>query len=216
MPAPCCSQLNHLKHALYSSPAALCLCILTPLAPGGIFSECSCFEHQSFPCASNSYVCGTHSSFVTKHSFILFPKLLKKKKKNKYTPKRGRENYFLYIGSTMSHPWIKHILLFFLQDLGFNMTLGSCSHYIELCPPPFGYSSKHRESLCCLLHHELMSMSCCLSLIIFHTIFQGNFLPSLSRPLCILSLSLMPNHLEILIKSLFKINKSFSLIIKIL
>jgi hypothetical protein len=37
------------------------------------------------------------------------------------------------------------------------MTLGSCSRYIELCPPPFGYSSKHMESLRCLLHRELMS-----------------------------------------------------------
>jgi hypothetical protein len=37
MSAPCCSQLNHLKHALYTSPVALCLCVLTPLAPGGIF-----------------------------------------------------------------------------------------------------------------------------------------------------------------------------------
>ena len=40
--------------------------------------------------------------------------------------------------------------------MGFNMTLGSCSRYIELCPPPFGYSSKHMESLCCLLPRKLM------------------------------------------------------------
>jgi hypothetical protein len=65
MSAPCCSQLNHLKHALYASPIALCLCVLTPLVPGGIFLECPFFEHQSCPCASNLYVCDTHSSFVT-------------------------------------------------------------------------------------------------------------------------------------------------------
>jgi hypothetical protein len=55
------------------------------------------------------------------------------------------------------------------------MTLGSCSHYIELCPPPFGYSSKHMESLRCLLPRELMLMPCCLSLIICRAIVQGNF-----------------------------------------
>ena len=84
---------------------------------------------------------------------------------------------FSFYGMTMSCPWTKHILLFVRQDLGFNMTLGSCSHYIGLCPPLFGYSSKHMESLCCLLHHELMSMSCFLSLIICHDIFQGDFYP---------------------------------------
>jgi hypothetical protein len=65
MSAPCCSQLNHLKHALYASPVALCLCVLTPLAPGGFFPSVLFFEHQSCPCASNLYVCDTHSSFVT-------------------------------------------------------------------------------------------------------------------------------------------------------
>jgi hypothetical protein len=116
----------------------------------------------------------------------------------------------------MSRPWTKHILSFVRQALGFNMTLGSCSRYIELCPPPFGYSSKHMESLCCLLHRELMSMPCCLSLIICRAIVQGKFLPSLSQPLCSLSLALMPDHPESPIKSLFEINEAFSLIIKIL
>jgi hypothetical protein len=103
----------------------------------------------------------------------------------------------------MSLPWTKHILLFVCQALGFNMTLGSCSRYIELCPPPFGYSSKHMESLCCLLHRELMSKyPCFLSLIICHAIVQGKFLPSLSWPICSLSLTLMPGHPESPIKSL--------------
>jgi hypothetical protein len=88
---------------------------------------------------------------------------------------RGREIYILFFGSTMSRPWTKHILSFVRQDLGSNMTLGICSRYIELCPPPFGYSSKHMESLHCLLQHELMSMSCCLSLIIFRALVQGKF-----------------------------------------
>jgi hypothetical protein len=70
------------------------------------------------------------------------------------------------------HPFIFH------RPLGSNMTLGICSFYIELCPPLFGYSSKHMESLFCLLHCELMSMSCCLSQIIFHDFFQGNFHPT--------------------------------------
>jgi hypothetical protein len=96
------------------------------------------------------------------------------------------------------------------------MTLGSCSHYIELCPPPFGYSSKHMEILRCLLPRELMSMPCCLSLIIFCDIVQGKFLPSLSRPLCSFSLSLMPDHPQSPINSLFEINEAFNLIINIL
>jgi hypothetical protein len=96
------------------------------------------------------------------------------------------------------------------------MTLRSCSRYIELCPPPFGYYSKHMESLHCLLPRKLMLMPCFLSLIICRAIVQGNFLPILSWPLCSLSLALMPDHRESPIKSLFEINEAFSLIIKIL
>jgi hypothetical protein len=55
------------------------------------------------------------------------------------------------------------------------MTLGSCSLYIELCPPKFGYPSKHMESLRCLLHRELMSMPCFLGLIFCRAFFQGKF-----------------------------------------
>jgi hypothetical protein len=116
----------------------------------------------------------------------------------------------------MSRPWIKHIYLFVRQTWGFNMTLGSYSLYIELCSPPFGHSSKHMESLFCLLPRKLMLMLCCLSLITCQAIVQGKFLPSLSWPLCILSLALMPGHPESPIKSLFEINEAFSLIIKIL
>ena len=125
-------------------------------------------------------------------------------------------NIFCFYGSTMSPPWTKHILSFVHQDLGFNMTLGNCSRYIELFPPPLGYSSKHMESLCCLLHRELMSMPCCLSLIICRAIFQGKFLPSLSWTLYSLSPALMLGHPEHPIKSLFEINEAFSMIIKIL
>jgi hypothetical protein len=116
----------------------------------------------------------------------------------------------------MSRPWIKHICPFVHQTLGFNTTLVSYSFYIELCPPPFGYSSKHMESLRCLLPRKLMLMPCCLSLIICHAIVQGNVLRSLSQPLCSLSLALMLDHPESPIKSLFEINEAFSLIIKIL
>ena len=123
---------------------------------------------------------------------------------------------FSFYGSTMSFPWTKHILPFVRQALGFNMTLGIFSHNIELCPPPFGYSSKHMESLCCLLPCKFMLMPCCLSLIICRAIVKGNFLPSLSHPLSGLSLSLIPGHPECPIKSLFKSNEAFSLIIKIL
>jgi hypothetical protein len=116
----------------------------------------------------------------------------------------------------MNHPWIKHMCLFVCQTLRCNMNLGSCSHYVELCPPLFGYSSKHMESLCCLLPRKLMLMTCYLSLIICRAIVQGNFLPSLSQSLCSLSLAVIPGHPELPIKYLFEINEAFSLIIKIL
>jgi hypothetical protein len=165
-------------------------------------------------------VCLRHSILLCNvaffYSFSSFPKLLKKTKTIKYTPKGRREKYFLFFGSTMSRPWTKYILSFVCQALGFNMTLGSCSCYIELCPPPFGYSSKHMESLCCLLHRELMSTSRYLSLIICRAIVRGKFLSTLSRPLSSLSLSLMPDHLESPIKSLFEVHETLILIIKIL
>jgi hypothetical protein len=122
-------------------------------------------------------VCLRHSILLCNVAFFIlfqnFPQLLKKTKKIKYTPKRGRKKYFLFVDSTMSHPWTKHILLFIHHALGFNMNLGGYSHYIELCPPPFGYPSKHLESSRCLLHHELVSMPCSLSLIFCHSFFQG-------------------------------------------
>jgi hypothetical protein len=164
-----------------------------------------------------NHICLRHSFLLCNIAFFYsFSKIIEKDKKFKYTPKRGREKYFLCIGNTMSRPWIKNILMFVCQALAFNMTLGSYSCYIELCPPLFGYPSKHMESLHCLLPRELMLIPCCLSLMICHAIVQGNFLPILSRPLCSLSLSLMPIHPEIPIKSLFEINEAFSLIIKIL
>jgi hypothetical protein len=113
-----------------------------------------CFVHLELVCLGHSILLCNVAFF---YSFLSFPKLWKKTKKIKYTPKRGREKYFLFIGNTMSCTWTKHILSFVPQSLGFNMTLGSCSHYIELCPPPFGYSSEHMETLWCLLHRELMS-----------------------------------------------------------
>jgi hypothetical protein len=96
------------------------------------------------------------------------------------------------------------------------MTLGSCSHYIELCPPPFGYSSKHMESLSCLLHRELMSNSMLHESHHLSCYFPREVLPGLSWPLYSLSLALMSGHPKSPIKSLFEINEAFSLIINIL
>jgi hypothetical protein len=141
---------------------------------------------------------------------------LKKTKKSNIPQKEEEKRIFFLFGSTMSHPWTKHILPFVRQALGFNTTLGSCSRYIELCPPPFGYSSKHMESLCCLLHRELMSNAMLPESHHLLCYCPNEVLPSLSRPLCSLSLSLMLGHPEIPIKSLFEINEAFSLIIKIL
>jgi hypothetical protein len=60
----------------------------------------------------------------------------------------------------------------------------------ELCPPPFGYSSKHMESLCGLLLRRLMInryAARVLSLVML--LSKGSLLLSLSRPLCICLLS---------------------------
>jgi hypothetical protein len=89
------------------------------------------------------------------NSFIPFQKLSKRTKKSNIPQKEDGKSIF-FIGSIMSRPWIKHICLFDHQTMGCSTTLGSFSHYIELCPPPFGYSSKHMESLCCLLLRRLM------------------------------------------------------------
>jgi hypothetical protein len=124
--------------------------------------------------------CDNRSSFVMYDYFVLFQALknLKKDKKNQIFQKQGTGNMYYFFNSTESLPWTKQILPFVHQELGSSMTLGSCSRYIELCPPPFGYFSKHIESLCCLLHREIMSMSCCLNLIIFCVFVQGNFHPT--------------------------------------
>jgi hypothetical protein len=116
----------------------------------------------------------------------------------------------------MSRPWIKHIFLFVRQTMGCNMTLGSCSRYIDLCPPPFGYPSKHMESLCCLLLRKLMinamlpkshHLSCFCP-------WEVSTKPE-SDPLQF-ALVLIPNHPKCPIKSLFEINEAFILIIKII
>jgi predicted membrane chloride channel (bestrophin family) len=97
--------------------------------------------------------------------------------------------YSFFIG-TKNCPLTKHIVSFVHQALGSSMTLGSCSRYIELCPP-FGYSSKHMKIFCCLLHRKLMSMSCFLILIIFHVFCPREVSLNLSQPFCSLSLDLM-------------------------
>jgi hypothetical protein len=165
-------------------------------------------------------VCLRHSILLCNvaffYSFSSFPTLLKKTKKSNIPQKEEGKRIFFLFGSTMSRPWTKHILSFVRQALGFNTTLGGCSRYIELCPPPFGYSSKHMESLHCLMHRELMSNDMFPESHHLSCYCPREVLPILSRPLCILSLSLMPGHPQSPIKSLFKINEAFSLIIKIL
>jgi hypothetical protein len=84
-----------------------------------------------------------------------FSKLSKRTKKSNIPQKEDGKSIF-FIGSIMSRPWIKHICSFDHQTMGCSTTLGSFSLYIELCPPPFGYSSKHMKSLRCLLLRRLM------------------------------------------------------------
>jgi hypothetical protein len=132
-----------------------------------------CSLHLELVCLRQSILLCNVAFF---YSFSKLPKIIEKdKRKIKYTPKRGREKYFLFVNNTMSHPWTKHILSFVRQALGFNMTLGSCYRYLEMCPPSFAYPSKHLESLCCFLHCELMSMACFLSIIFCRSFIQGKF-----------------------------------------
>jgi hypothetical protein len=134
----------------------VCFYVLTPLAAGGFLPSIILLEHQSCPCALSLYVCNTHSSIVTQYSFILFPQLLKRTKKKSNIPQKEEGKSIFFIGNIMSRPWIKHICLFAHQTMGCSTTLGSFSRYIELCSLPFGYSSKHMESLHCLLLRRLM------------------------------------------------------------
>jgi hypothetical protein len=97
------------------------------------------------------------------------------------------------------------------------MTLGSFARYIELCPPPFGYSSKHMESLRCLLLRRLMInryVGRVLSLVVLFS--KGSLSLSLSQPLCNMSLVRIPGHPERPIKFLLEINEAFSPITKII
>jgi hypothetical protein len=117
----------------------------------------------------------------------------------------------------MSRPLIKHICPFEYQTMGCSTTLGSFDRYIELCPPPFGYSSKHMESLRCLLLRRLMIKKYAarvLSLVVLFS--KGSLSLSLSQPLCNMSLVCIPDHPECPIKSLFELTEAFSPIIKII
>jgi hypothetical protein len=99
-----------------------------------------------------------------------------KKTKKSNIPKRGDGETFSFVGNNLVTLGQSTSFHFVLQALGSSMALGSCSRYIELCPPPFGYSSKHMESLWCLLCHRLMSITCFLSLFIYHALVQGEVL----------------------------------------
>jgi hypothetical protein len=85
-----------------------------------------------------------------------FSKNYRKEQKKSNIPQKEEGKSIFFIGSIMSRPWIKHICLFVHQTMGCSTTLGRFSRYIELCPPLFGYPSKHMESLRCLLLRRLM------------------------------------------------------------
>ena len=186
------------------------------------FGHWGIFPEYHFPRTSVLFLCLklVCLQYLLLHCNVIFlysfSEIIKKNKKNQIYPKKRMGKVFSFYGSTMSRPWTKHILLFVCQSLGFNMTLGSCSRNIELCPPQFGYPSKHMESLCCLLHHELMSMSCFLSLIIFCDFFQGNFTQPESAFIHFVSWYSWFNHPKSIVKSIFKIDEVLYLIIEIL
>jgi hypothetical protein len=124
-------------------------------------------------------ICLRHSILLCNITFFYsFSKIIEKDKKSNIPQKEEGKSIF-FIDIIMSRPWIKNICPFVHQNLGFNMTLGIFSRYIELCPPSFGYSSEHMESLRCLLLRKLMLMPCCLSLIICCVVFQGKFVTKL-------------------------------------
>ena len=142
-------------HTLSNNLVTVCFYVLTPLAAGGFSPSIILPEHQSCPCALSLYVCKysfLHCNVIFLYSFS---KIIKKNKKIKYTPKEDGKSIF-FIGIIMSRPWINHICSFDHQTMGCSTTLGIFSRYIELCPPPFGYSSKHMESFRCLLLRRLM------------------------------------------------------------
>jgi hypothetical protein len=101
---------------------------------------------------------------------------MKKTKKNEYSKKRGQKNILFFNGNNLVTLGQSTSFILFCKALGFSMALGGCSHYIDLCPPPFGYSSKHMESLWCLMFHKLMSITHFMSLFIRHAIVQGKVL----------------------------------------
>ena len=146
-----------------------------------------------------------------------FSKIIKKNKKNQIYPKKRMGKVFsLLTASWVSLGYSAYVHLIH-QTLGYSTTLGIFARYIELCPPPFGYSSKHMESLCCLLLHRLMInkyATWVLSLVMRSS--KGSFSLSLSQPLCNMSLVCIPGHPECPIKSLFEITEAFSPIIKII
>jgi len=94
------------------------------------------------------------------------------------------------------------------------MTLESCSRYIELCPPPFDYSSKHMEHLRYLLYHKIMSIFNILSLILFVALLsKGSFIQPKSAFLKFISLLSWVIHLDIPVKVEFKVNDFLCLMI---
>ena len=142
-------------HPLPIILVTVCVCVLTPLATGG-------FSRVSFPRTSVSslrleLVC-LRSSFLPCNVifFYSFFQIFKKEQKIKYTPKRGWEKYFL-CWQHYESPLDKSTSVCLMhQTMGCSTTLGSFDRYIELFPPLFGYSSKHMESLRCLLLRRLM------------------------------------------------------------
>jgi hypothetical protein len=84
-----------------------------------------------------------------------FSKSSKRTKKSNIPQKEDGKSIF-FIGSIMSRPWMKHICLSNHHTMGCSTTLRIFARYIDLCPPPSGYSSKHMEILCFLLLHRLM------------------------------------------------------------
>jgi hypothetical protein len=176
---------------LSTKPSEACLirkpCSTLPLhletfGPWRIFPECP-FLHMSLSEHPLSLRLGT-SMFATLillcnvaffYSFSSFPTLLKKTKKSNIPQKEEGKSIFFLFGSTMSHPWTKHILPFVLQALGFNTTLGSCSHYIDcvlLCLVILPNIWRVCVASCIV---NLCQIPCCLSLIICRAIAQGNF-----------------------------------------
>ena len=165
-------------------------------------------------------VCLQHSSLLCNvtffYSFSSLPKLLKKTKKNQIYPKKRKGKVFSFCWQhnesplEKQHPFVCSSSSRIQYDLRKFFSLHRVvSSSIWLSFQTFGEFVLPHASWTYV--NAMLPKSHLLSCYYRREVFL-----SLSRPLCSFSLALMPDHPQSPIKSLFEINESISLMIKIL